>query len=314
MLDIKTPMGLFIHLDSPFNDTMEHGTLKLFVSEKAIDMNQHGNRKQSGVVTHSKYKNISVGDTIWFSHNITTGHKNRLSVKTKDTPNNVTHNNFCIDEESGTYFVPYWENKDGSPIGVQSLAYAVKKPTGEIYSLDMFLFGTPYHENETEETKNMWVPSFREKGFKLEAKVKYTNPYVRDVFKINEGDVLGLVDYSNYEMNIEGETVWRFPTKNVAYKRINEEFYGVGSFMIVQRDKPDETTASGLFIPETAQEQKDTATVMHCGDMCAETKVGDTVLIHSKAKIGHLYDDFYVVNEAGTVSNDMLNQIRSCQH
>lgn len=306
---IKKAFGLFVQMDSPFKDTMEYGSLKLFVSEKVIDMNQHGNREQSAVVTHSNFKNINIGDTVWFSHNITTGHKNRLSVKTRKQKNNVTSNHFCLDEESGLYFIPYTENKDGSPIGVQSLAYAVKNKDGVVKSLDMFLFGTPYHENETESIKDMWIPSQREKGFELESKVKYTNDYVENIFDIHKGDILGLVDYSNYEMNIDGETVWRFPTKNVAYKRVGDEFFGVGAFMIVEKHKEPEMTSGGLYVPESARKEKDTATVIHCGNMCSETNVGDTVFIHKKAKLGNLYDNIYVVDEAGCVPQYFLKAI-----
>ncbi len=49
-------------------------------------------------------------------------------------------------------------------------------------------------------------------------------------------------------------------------------------FVVVQAEKTDNKTASGLYLPDSAKEKPKTAKVVAVGAAVKEVKVGDTVL------------------------------------
>lgn len=299
-----------IELPSEFNETMKYGSLELYVSEVAIDMNQHGNRRQHAVVKHCPkgLKWVNEGDTIWFHHNITTGHRNRLSVG----ETNVTINHFCIDKKNGLYHVPYGEH-DG--VGYDCLIYLVKdKDTGKLHTTNDFLFGVPNEDYVSESTATgLWTPKRKDKGLELEAVIKYTNELGSEV-GIPLNTVIGVVKHANYVMDVDGENVWRFRHKDVVYTRNGDDFTPMFDWVMFKADAPDTHTEFGLEIPENARKFKRTGTVLKIGSACYENNVGDNILFLNQSTVYQLYDDIFVTREANIVPQKFINSIRKWQH
>ena len=301
-------LGLIVKLDGEFKSTIKYGSLELAVSEVAIDMNQHGNREQCGVVAHCRdYKWIEEGDTVWFHHSITTGHRNRLSVKDRNNRKDETSNHYKIDGEKGWYLVPY---ADGGNHGYNILAYAVKKKNGEIYSLGDFVFGVPSEDDMDEATENIVLTrKRREKGFPLEAKIKYVTKEFNDI-GIKVGDVVGLTSDSDYQMEIEGETVWRFRLRDIAYIRrgTKEEpvFEPFVDWVMVEHEEPKETTQSGLFIPQTARKMTTLARVLGIGRKDSPNVVGKECIVCRPKNSYLLHDRKYLTREENVVPHSLI--------
>lgn len=52
----------------------------------------------------------------------------------------------------------------------------------------------------------------------------------------------------------------------------------LGTIVVLQKDKPESQTKSGLYIPENAQEKPVVAKVIAVGADAADVKVGDSVI------------------------------------
>lgn len=70
--------------------------------------------------------------------------------------------------------------------------------------------------------------------------------------------------------------------------------------LLVERIKPQQRTKSGLFIPENAQQQQNTAKVVAVGDQLKSgIKVNDTVLLPSfgGAEVKHEGAEYFLFHE-----------------
>lgn len=301
---------VIIQLESEFKQTMKYGSLELYVSEVAIDMNQHGNRQQTAVVKHlpKKFKWIKEGDTVWIHHSITTGHRNRLSVGSK----NVTDNHNCVDRDNGLYTIGY-DEYDG--VGYNCLIYLVKdKDTEEFHTTNDFLFGVPNEDYTSESTSvGLWTPKRKDKGLPLESVIKYTNELGIEA-GIPTDTVIGVVKHSDYVMDVEGQNMWRFRHKDVVYTRDGDEFTPVMNWLIFKADAPDTHTEAGLEIPESARKFKRTGVIQKVGERCYENAVGDSVMFLRESDVHRLYDDIFITREANIVPQAFIKSIRQWQH
>jgi len=302
-------LKVLVHLESAFNDTIKHGSLELKISEKVIDMNQHGNRVQSAVIKHCPigFKWIKEGDRIWFHHNITTGHRNRLSVG----EGNITSNNYLVDEEKGLYLVPYGE---GSEIGYECLAYLVKDgDSGEFHTINDFLFGVPNAEYTKSHTDSgIFVGTQKDKGLDIEAVIKYSNSEV-DKVGIPKDKVVGLVKHANYCMEVEGETVWRFRTKDIVYTRDGDDFTPMLNWVMLKFEQPKDMTDGGIMIHESFKKFDRLGTIEKFGSTCNESSVGDEVVILKESDMYRIYDNIFITRESNLVSQNLLSGIKKWQ-
>ena len=301
---------LAVHIPSEYKETIEYGSLKLYFPKNAFTFNQHSNREQSGVVVGvpKHFKNVKEGDTVWYHHNITTGHENRLSVGDK----NVTLNPNLIDGKNKIYSIQYSENEID---GYNVLIYAIKdKDTGQIKSVNDFIFGVPNEETQSEETKNgLWTPKRQEKGFKRECKIKYANDNVIESINVSTDDLVGVIANADYVMDIEDNKVWRFRKKDIVYKRINDEFTAVGEWVIVEMDKPDTHTPSGLEIPKNAQKLKRTGKILSAGLLCKEVNEGEQTMILKEGEMFKMYDNVFATKEKNLIPSYFINAIKEWQ-
>jgi chaperonin GroES len=80
----------------------------------------------------------------------------------------------------------------------------------------------------------------------------------------------------------------------------------LADYVVVQADKPEEKTASGLYLTQGAQEKPDTALVVAVGKDVKSLKVGDRILFVEEygktktTKIGK--DEFAIIKEEHVVA------------
>ena len=300
---------LSVHIPSEYKETIEYGGLKLFFPKSAFIFNQHGNREQNGVVVGvpKHFNNVKEGDTVWFHHNITTGHENRLSIG-----ENVTLNPNLIDGENKVYSIQYSEDERA---GYDVLIYAIKdKDTGEIRSVNDFIFGVPNEETQSEETRNgLWIPKRQEKGFRRECKIKYANDSIIKSIGVTSKDLVGIIENSDYVMDIEEDKVWRFRKKDIVYKREGDDFTAIGEWVIIDMDAPDTHTDGGLEIPKNARKLKRTGRAVSVGSLCNEVNPKEDIMIIKQSKVYRLYDNVFVTREENLIPNSFLKAMKEWQ-
>lgn len=290
--------SLIVKMDTEFEETITHGSLKLFMPESAIDFNQHDNRVQSAVVYSAPMwaKQVKNGDRVWFNHNITTGHRNRIALDRSDKGQNV----YMIDPDENLYFIPYTENKN---LGYDCMAYVVEDENG-IRTINDFMC-CPKTEKYNTIKSDLWTPEYKEKGVDNEVVVKYSNEMIDGV---NVGDTLGLMNESSMEIDVHGETLLVFRHREAIYKREGDEFTPVLNWIIFRVDKKTHTE-SGLEIPEPYRKFERTATVLKVGSTCTENNEGDNVILLRDTGVYRLYEDVFATRETNVVPQMMIKAI-----
>lgn len=171
-----------VHVPKTLNDTITIGGKEIYLENK---YNPFEHRVMSGevVFTPKKYDTgVSVGDTLYFHHHVIL------------TPQ-------LFDQEKQWYRVNY------DPFGGNGCqAFAYKDNSGQIHAIEDWVILDPIYEKglksdvievfTTEEVKNR-------KGI-----IKYDSRILSD-WGLKKGDVVYFSKDADYEMEIEGDKVWR---------------------------------------------------------------------------------------------------------
>lgn len=188
---MKSPTKFIIKLDKKFKDTVERGNFKLELVSK---FNEFENRFMEAEVVSTPIRfntDIKPGDTLFFHHNI------------------ILSDYFHI--QDNLYQVPY------EPNGMRSnLAIAFKNEDG-INMIDHWVFLEPM-ESSLRITSNI-VEIVQDDVQNNRGRIKYGSPALEEM-GLYPGDVVYFSKNSDYEMEIEGEKVWRMLTTDLEYAEV----------------------------------------------------------------------------------------------
>lgn len=147
--------------------------------------------------------NLEVGDIIYFHHNIA-----RMTYTSKNTK----VSSYKIDEEKNLYEVPL------------NLIYGYKRD-GKVYSISPFCFVKPLDlETEAEEKTSSGIflpPTVRKNNIKQYGYITHSNPELEKDLDIHVGDKIIFSNFSEYEINIDDDIVYRMRTDWIIGK-VNE--------------------------------------------------------------------------------------------
>jgi co-chaperonin GroES (HSP10) len=176
-----------------FNDEVKLGSTTIHIDSK---WDEFSNRKMEAEVycTPLKYDTpVKVGDTIYFHHHVVVSNEGK-GQKIDDNLYSVFYN-------------PH--NSRATQV------YAYKcKDTGEVHLLSEWIFLKPAEQELEEKTDSGIILDIKKPEYNQFGYVLYDSQAVRDL-GLKKGDKVMIMKNSDYEMEIDGQKVYRTHIENI---------------------------------------------------------------------------------------------------
>lgn len=184
---MKSPFNFLVRLPKAFNDEIKLGEQSLYLDSK---WNEFQNRKMEAEV-HSvpaKYDTgVKPGDTLYFHHHVV-----------------IKGNGLGQVIDGDIYYVNYDPENSRN-----TQAYAYKcQDTGEIKLLSEWIFLKPEEQEEEEVSDSGIILEIKKPEYNMYGYVLYDSEAVREL-GLNVGDKVMIMKNADYEMEIDGQKVYR---------------------------------------------------------------------------------------------------------
>lgn len=214
---MKSLRHFLVRVPNVTKNTIEVNGEQLYLDTKFSEF-EHRTMEGEVVATPAKYQTeVKVGDTMYFHHHVVLG-GNHLMLSEETTQLEETKKRGqWLDPDDDIYVVYYDGCKD--PISVQAYAFKSKE-TGEVRLLSDWVFIVPENKEEEEETEIMvgnqviYLTPKKEEPAEKYGRIKWTSPQLEEL-GLEPGDKVLIRKNADYEMEVDGEKLWRTFIKSI---------------------------------------------------------------------------------------------------
>lgn len=211
------PIRYFIvEIKKTVADTMKVGDTEIFLDNR---FNEFKHRTFEGEVVGVPLRyptGVELGDTLYFHHHVVLG-GNHMMYRGDQVEELKGKRGQYIYEDQDLYYVTFDGGRD--PHSNQAYAYKSKR-TGEVRLLTDWVFLTP-EEKEAELKSDVLEIVQKEKDYNQYGFIRYGSENLKKL-GLSEGDKVFFMKDADYEMEIDGETLYRVYIQHI-YAKVEKE-------------------------------------------------------------------------------------------